>query len=85
VVGPRDSSALLCRTPARREPSHPFTGISSGETEPRTYQDRHGNVSQMRTGAIGRKPAEPPVEPSTPRPPRMSFRSKRGASGTRSS
>jgi hypothetical protein len=36
-----------------------LTGSSASEPAPRTYQDRHGNVTQMRTGNIGRKPAEP--------------------------
>ncbi|KQP07497.1 hypothetical protein ASF28_10095 [Methylobacterium sp. Leaf99] len=47
------------------------TGRNSSEAEPRTYQDRHGNVTQMRTSAIGRRPPEmpEPEAPAEPAPP----------------
>lgn len=51
--------------------SHDFVSrlrslLSSDDSgaEPRTYQDRHGNVTQMRTAAIDRKPAEAPAQPT---------------------
>ena len=40
----------------------------TSEAAPRTYQDRHGNVTQMRTSAIGRRPADAP-EPEAPTEP----------------
>ncbi|MCJ2074248.1 hypothetical protein MKK68_01040, partial [Methylobacterium sp. E-016] len=49
------------KTVARlREELTPHTEEILSEAAPRTYEDRHGNVTQMRTAAIGRKPAEPP-------------------------
>jgi len=51
--------------------SHDFVSrlrgsLSSDDSEPasRTYRDRHGNVTQMDTARIGRRPAEP--EPDQP-------------------
>lgn len=39
----------------------PLTCNIASEPEPRTYRDRYGNVTQMRTASIGRKPVEAPV------------------------
>ena len=38
-----------------------LTSEIRSETEARTYQDRYGNVTQMRTSSIGRKPVEAPA------------------------
>ena len=38
-------------------------------SEPRTYQDRYGNVTQMRTSSIGRKPVEDAASSPTPNSP----------------
>ena len=46
-----------------------LTVVSDSEAapQPRTYEHRHGNVTQMRTGAIGRKsPAPAPPAPAPP-------------------
>ncbi|MBY0300051.1 MAG: hypothetical protein K2X71_29110 [Methylobacterium sp.] len=36
--------------------------------DPRTYQDRYGNVTQMRTAAIGRRPEATPEPAAAPAP-----------------
>lgn len=41
-----------------------LTVVSDSEPAPRTYQDRHGNVTQMDTARIGRRTAE--LAPSEP-------------------
>jgi hypothetical protein len=39
------------------------------EPEPRTYRDRYGNVTQMRTAAIGRRPDQEPEQDTPSAPP----------------
>ncbi|WP_336492289.1 hypothetical protein [Methylobacterium nigriterrae] len=52
----------------------PVTADNSQSDGERAYRDRYGNVTQMRTAAINRKPAEAPANwPSVCTFPCMSF------------
>ncbi|WP_174695256.1 hypothetical protein [Methylobacterium phyllosphaerae] len=64
------------KTVARlRDELSPKTEEILSEPAPRTYQDRHGNVTRMDTARIGRKAAEPapsvPVEAEPVEPPAL--------------
>lgn len=72
-----DWSTWADREIARRcAVSHDFVSrlrgsLSSDDSEraPRTYQDRHGNVTRMRTSSIGRRPAQAFADPIPNRDP----------------
>lgn len=57
-VGRAGNRPAMRRRPHVRGPGARLTGPNTSGPAPRTYQDRHGNATQMETGRIGRRAAE---------------------------